>query len=229
MSFIEFMCSTDVTTFGRFSSCRRLNWAVSSLLAAPCCITFLMCWKLFTSMVLRPGTCRCPVPSGLILMSSFSPSLLSRSLEGWWLSMRRLCKWEYQGRSFLWEVWESRFFLYCLFGYVVWLSVLCCVSMMSYRPLSRCIICLIGCSSQWACRPHNQSKGVKHGIGKCCKRRHRQASLLSNPYVRTSQVRELKLCCSLYALNTSTPLFSLWSLTGSVFNSRGYWRRNSAT
>lgn len=43
--------------------------------------TFLMCWKLFTSMTLRPGTCSCPVPSGLIFMSSFSPSLLSRSLK----------------------------------------------------------------------------------------------------------------------------------------------------
>uniref|UniRef100_A0A8C5FEC0 Uncharacterized protein n=1 Tax=Gadus morhua TaxID=8049 RepID=A0A8C5FEC0_GADMO len=28
----------------------------------------------------EPGTCSCPVPSGLILMSNFSPSLLSRSL-----------------------------------------------------------------------------------------------------------------------------------------------------
>lgn len=45
------------------------------------CTTFLMCWKLLTSMTLRPGTCSCPVPSGLILMSSFSPSLLSRSLN----------------------------------------------------------------------------------------------------------------------------------------------------
>lgn len=32
-------------------------------------------------MSLRPGTCSCPVPSGLILMSSLSPSLLSRSLR----------------------------------------------------------------------------------------------------------------------------------------------------
>lgn len=32
-------------------------------------------------MTLRPGTCSCPVPSGLIFMSSFSPSLLSRSLK----------------------------------------------------------------------------------------------------------------------------------------------------
>jgi len=43
-------------------------------------VTFLMCWKPLTSVTLRPGTCSCPVPSGLILMSSFSPSLLSRSL-----------------------------------------------------------------------------------------------------------------------------------------------------
>lgn len=67
-----------------------VRWPISFIIAvsgynvvagAFCCVTFLMCWKLLTSMILKPGTCRCPVPSGLILMSSFSPSLLSRSLK----------------------------------------------------------------------------------------------------------------------------------------------------